>query len=243
MKILIIGTQFDVELSAIVDAIKGKNSVVSSNLCTFYQGAYAGKQITVCHCPMGTVASAAALTLAVEKYQPDLILNVGLASGYLHMHKGEIVVGLSIINTSSMITDKKKHGAGSNPTAWKLVNYVYGEREKLVEQKANAKAVQSFKNFAFFNSIKNVNYGVIGSGDMLNREYDRIEFLADNYNILCEDMEGISTYYVANSYKIPALDIRIISRNESMDEENERDSGKNLQIIILQFIEYLKAAL
>ena len=31
---------------------------------------------------------------------------------------------------------------------------------------------------------------------------------------VCEDMEGIAVYTIANQYKIPAIDIRVISDNE-----------------------------
>ena len=44
----------------------------------------------------------------------------------------------------------------------------------------------------------------------------------EKYGILCEEMEGIAIYTVANQYKIPVIDIRVISDNEILKEEYDR---------------------
>lgn len=238
MKILVVGSIFDIELANIVESLKNKNAV-REKLANFYEGIYQGKQVIVCQPPVGMINAAAAVTWALEKYKPDYILNIGVANGYLHIHVGEVVVGLSTINISSMKTETHTQGQKSSPDNWELISYRYGERDRLIDQKANEDFVDKFKGFEIMNESKNINYGVIGSGDIVNKEYDRIEFLADNYNVLCEDMAGVAVYTVANAYNVPALDIRIVSKNESMREREERDTGLKLQSLILKFIEYM----
>ena len=44
----------------------------------------------------------------------------------------------------------------------------------------------------------------------------------EKYGILCEEMEGIAIYTVANQYGIPVIDIRVISDNEILKEEYDR---------------------
>ena len=41
----------------------------------------------------------------------------------------------------------------------------------------------------------------------------------EKYGILCEEMEGIAIYTVANQYGNPAIHIRVISDNEKLKEE------------------------
>ena len=62
-------------------------------------------------------------------------------------------------------------------------------------------------------------FGVIGSGDIWNREADKILMLNREYGVLCEAMEGIAVYTVANNFKIPVIEIRVISNNEILNEK------------------------
>lgn len=114
MKILVVGSIFDVELANIVESLKNKNAV-REKLANFYEGIYQGKQVIVCQPPIGLINTAAAVTWALEKYKPDCILNIGVANGYLHIHVGEVVVGLSTINISSMKTGEHSQGQKSSP--------------------------------------------------------------------------------------------------------------------------------
>ena len=56
--------------------------------------------------------------------------------------------------------------------------------------------------------------GRIASGDIWNKEKDRINFLHDKYNTSCEEMEIYSVYTISKQEKIPCLGIKIISNNE-----------------------------
>ena len=68
-------------------------------------------------------------------------------------------------------------------------------------------------------SNKKVHIGKIASGDLWNREFDRILFLNDKYNTLCEEMETGGVYTTANSFNVPVLSVRIISNNELLQED------------------------
>lgn len=70
-------------------------------------------------------------------------------------------------------------------------------------------------------------------------EADRIMFLHKKYGILCEDMESISVYTISNLYNVPVISIRVISNNEILNEEYERDLGIESQKIVKELIKVL----
>lgn len=238
MKILIVGSLYDVELKALVDTMKSKTTT-QDPLATFYEGILFNKPVVVCQTKVGLLYTAAAVTYAIGKYKPDMVLDIGCSNGYLNMEQGNIVVGLTSINLTSIKTEYRKQGEGSNPEKWTLVNYLYGEREKIKEQKGSEELINKFKDFVFMNSIKNVAYGVIGSGDIINKEHDRVEYLADNYNVLCEDMSAVSTYSICNELGIKHIGIKIVSGNEANGVLSQREQGLKLQPVILKFLEYI----
>ncbi len=87
-------------------------------------------------------------------------------------------------------------------------------------------------------------FGTIGSGDAWNCEVDKILWLHEKYGTLCEEMEGIAVYVVANNFNIPVLGIRVISDNEILGEPYERELGRKSQEftyeVIMKIIEEQK---
>ena len=77
------------------------------------------------------------------------------------------------------------------------------------------------------------------AGDIWNMEADRIMLLHKKYGILCEDMESISVYTISNLYNVPVISIRVISNNEILNEEYERDLGIESQKIVKELIKVL----
>ena len=63
------------------------------------------------------------------------------------------------------------------------------------------------------------------AGDVWNKEADRIFYLNQMYGILCEDMESVSVYTIANLYNIPVIGIKAISNNEFLKEEYYKEVG------------------
>ena len=61
--------------------------------------------------------------------------------------------------------------------------------------------------------------------------------LNQKYQILCEDMEGMAVYTIANQYGIPAIDIRVISDNELLKEEYDRNISLKAQKFVMNLLE------
>ena len=62
----------------------------------------------------------------------------------------------------------------------------------------------------------------------------------EKYGILCEEMEGIAIYTVANQYGIPAIDIRVISDNEILKEEYDRNVSIRVQEFTMNLLKEIK---
>ena len=127
------------------------------------------------------------------------------------------------------MTKFKKEGEGYSLDDWELITYLAGEKDRLVPQKASDKLIKMIRQMEDTYIEGKIHYGVIGSGDIWNKECDWIIYLNKKYGILCEDMEGMAIYTVANQYKIPAIDIRAISDNEILKEEYDRNISINIQ--------------
>ncbi len=235
MKILIIAAMADVELNYLKQRLDIKEQI-NTNICNFFIGKMFQNEVILCDAKVGLINTSAATTLAIEKFNPDYIINQGCSGGFAeNIHKGDIVIGTECINISSMITKPKGIGEGSSLDDWELINFIAGEKDRLVTQKAGKKLIDLIRKIESCYKQGKIHYGVIGSGDIWNKECDRIIFLNEKYNILCEDMEGIAVYTIANLYKIPAIDIRVISDNEILKEEYDRSVSIKAQ----QFTENL----
>lgn len=76
--------------------------------------------------------------------------------------------------------------------------------------------------------------GTIGSGDIWNKNKKKIEFINKKYDVICEDMECVSIYTVANLYEIPVISIKGISNNEVLDESYDYGVRKKTSRICIK---------
>ena len=226
--ILVIAAMEDAELNFLKDQLLSAKRI-ENKICTFIEGEIFGKNVVLCASNIGTINAAASLTLAIEKYNPKAIINEGLAGGIGNkVHTGDIVVGLDVINITSYESEKRKLGEGINEYN-DLVSFIIGEENHLVPQNANSKLIELAKKISLSMEEKQVHFGRIGSGDVWNKEADKIMYLYEKYGILCEDMELISIYTIANKYNIPCISIKCISDNAILDEEYDRTTGMPAQ--------------
>jgi len=81
--------------------------------------------------------------------------------------------------------------------------------------------------------------GTLGSGDVFNREYDRIMWLQETFQNLSEDMESIGCYTVCEKFLIPCIGIRVISNNELLGESIDKRVALELQKNVAAVLEVL----
>lgn len=188
----------------------------------FYEGTIEDYPVVLVKTCVGLVNASSATTLAIEKYNPILILNEGTAGGITEeKHKKDIIIGTEVFNINSYKTPYKELGEGTDSRDWELMTFTDGGNDTKTIFKSNEELVKIAYSLKEEYVYGNIYKGIIGSGDVWNREKDKLKFLDEVHNVSCEDMEAISIYTIAKNYNIPVLSIKIMSDNELLGEEYE----------------------
>lgn len=221
--ILIQGAMED-EIAVIKEKIN-EIEKITLNGFVFYKGKIDEYPVILSKTQVGIINATAATIIGIINFSPCLIINQGVAGGITkNIHKGDLVIGQSCININSFQTPYKEEGKGSNSLEWKLKTFKEGIDE-LVVLKANAELVKLAEEEAKKQALSYV-VGTMGSGDVWNNEKDRLLWLSEKYDIICEDMETISTYQIGLKFNIPTIGIRILSNNLLLGEEYDKSVGK-----------------
>lgn len=205
----------------------------------FFKGNFEGYPIIISKTKVGLIEASLSTFIGIISFNPIIVINQGTAGACSkNLHTGDIVIGKKCININSFITNAKKEKQGLEPLEWELVTFKEG-KDELIEYSSNENLnniVQKCKEK--YTSGKIVS-GTIGSGDVWDKEVDRIEWLNKKYNVFCEDMETISTYTVCKKFDIPVIGIRVISDNEILKESFDSSVTLELQKFILEICKEL----
>lgn len=192
----------------------------------FYEGSINNYPIVLAKTNVGLVNASACTVLAIEKYNPLLILNEGTAGGIIeNRHKKDIIIGTEVFNINSYKTPYKEIGEGSDSRDWNFITFISGESDKKIVLKSTELLTEIVYSVKDKYKNGNVYKGVIGSGDCWNCEKDKLKFLSQEHNVSCEDMEAVAIYSIAENYNIPVVSIKIMSDNELLGEEYEPKVG------------------
>ena len=194
----------------------------------FYEGTIEEYPVVICRCNVMSINASVATYIAIKEYNPFAIISQGTAGALgKDIHKGDIVIGEKCINITSCKTPYRKEGEGSNSLDWNLVSFICGEDDRLEYHYGDKNLIELSKTINYSN--RNIHLGTIGSGDVWNQEIDKLLWLNDKYDALCEDMESIAIYAVANNFNVPVLGIRVISDNAILGEDYDRNLGLQSQ--------------
>ena len=202
---IVIQGAMDIELELLLQKINFEKEEVIDN-CKFYFGKLNNYPIILSLTQVGVVNACMATMVAIQRFNPLLIINQGLAGAHVdYIHRNDIVVGEKCININEYITGIKNKNEGSNSLDWEFTSRVkeYDADQGLVD------IVNRLKDKIF-----NLFFGTLGSGDIFNREVDRIEWIHNKANTLCEDNESIAVYQLCNYFNIKCIGFRVITNNE-----------------------------
>lgn len=172
----------------------------------FYIGNLDGYPVIISETQVGMMNATMATVLAIKTYNPIVIINQGVAGAHVdYIHRNDIVVGEKSVDINAIITGIKNAGEGSNPFEW-----IFNSRS--VEVSGSDKLINMARNME--NIDYNLFYGVLGSGDIFDREVDRIKWIHEKKNTLCEDNESIAVYTVCDRFGVDCIGFRIIGNNE-----------------------------
>ena len=131
-------------------------------------------------------------------------------------------------------------GRGLNPLDWNIGEYITTKNEVVVH-KANEDMLEIMSTIEEKYSYGKIHYSRIGSGDVWNREIDRIKWLNKTLKTACEEMEALSIYKVANMNNVPVISIKVISNNELLQEKFDLLTANACQEFVYEYIkEYIK---
>lgn len=101
-KILIISAMENTELDYLKTKLENVKKEIHRGI-TFYEDTICEKKVILCASGIGLIKATMALTIAIENYNPTVIINEGLAGGYTKETKtGKIVIGKETINITSL---------------------------------------------------------------------------------------------------------------------------------------------
>ena len=202
---------------------------------TFYEGKLFDFLVVIAVSNIGLINAAVTTYITINKYNPIAIINEGTSGAHgKNIHTGDIVIGEKCFNIGSCKTPKKALGEGSNSLEWNNLTFIQGEKDRPIFWNADVDLLELAKRVEYNNGQKHI--GIIGSGDIWNSEVDKILSLNDKYGTLCEEMEGISVYTVANKFNVPIIGIRVISNNEILGEKFDNTTGLYSQIFTYDLI-------
>ncbi|MDY6325431.1 MAG: 5'-methylthioadenosine/S-adenosylhomocysteine nucleosidase [Catonella sp.] len=232
MTIMIEGA-LDVEVEYFIKEYDCSN-VKIINGYEYYCGSYEDNNIVISKTGVGTINGALSTAFGVTEFKPDLVINQGIAGGYLeNIHTGDIVIGEYCRNINSFKTPQTESGKGSNPFAW------VPDKRGLAIHNADKRLIESLYGWASGHVNKNIFRGTIGSGDIFSKEQDRIKWLQNEFGAMCEDMESIGTYSACEHMNIPVLGVRIISNNELIGEGLDKSQSVALQKLLAEWLKEL----
>ncbi len=197
-----------------------------------YSGILNGNRILVCISGVGMVNMASLTTYISVKYSPDCLFNYGIIGGYGDIHKGSLVIIKDCININSTMFDGAPKGSGTSLSRAKLVTFSESIDNSPVIYKSCEKLLSVANNVA----DKDVISGRLGSGDMWNKEYDKIMLFYNEHQVCGEDMEGYAMYQVADRFGIPALSIKGVSNNEILMESYDYSVMEKLSDFVFEIL-------
>lgn len=232
-KIILIQGAMDIEIQYLIDQL---NEVKPQTIAgyKFYEGTFNNIKVIVSKTQIGTINSSVATTIGITTFYPDIIINQGIAGAHrVNLHTGDIIIGEQCANINSYSMPCKCKGQGSNPFEWKP-----NKRARDI-QSANSQLVDVIYNNLITSKNNIIIKGILGSGDLFSREFDRIIWINSIFENDCEDMESIGTYTVCNKFNIPCIGIRVISNNELLQEPLDKEKAIDLQKLLISILHKL----
>ncbi len=200
---------------------------IEKNGFLFYEAQTDRQEVIVQLTKMGMVHAAMATMTAIYEFRPDIIVNQGTAGAQVEaLTSGDLVIGQRAVNVHSIEMPKRGYGEGIAPVDWRGMATEYIEADKGL--------VRLFlEGIGERTRTGTVIAGTLGSGDLFSKEKDRITWLHETFGNVSEDMESFAVYAACRECRIPCVAIRVISNNELLDEDYDKDKARELQRVIL----------
>lgn len=240
MSPILIGGAMDIEISLLLDKMDAPIKTTIGGY-SFWEGTLFDHAVVVYKTEIGMTNAASATTVGILHFHPRMVLNLGTAGGHdPSLSRMALVLGERCFNVTSFESLPRKQGEGVHLEEWKHTDFKdfdgsHCERDPLACDAGLLERAMMLQGCWDGQLVT----GVLASGDIWNREVDRILYLHHTYGTSCEDMESAAVYAVANRFGVPVLGIRVISNNEILGDVYDRNTATQCQRFVLHFLTLL----
>lgn len=222
MKNILIQGAMEVETDYLIEQVKKLDGYeyIKENDLDFHSGTDGVKKYIISITGMGTVSAAMATAYALSRFQPQMVINQGMAGAQVReLTVGDLILADKAVNINQLSMPKKKLGEGSDPFTWDGFHTKYYSCDAALMETCMKAEYTSGR----------VIHGSVATGDIFSREDDRIVWLTEKFHTSCEDMETAAVYKVCEAFGVPCVGMRVISNNELLDQELNEESAQALQ--------------
>ena len=216
-----------VEIKALADLLENKKSDTISGV-EYLSGTIYGRDVVLAVCGIGKVFAAICATTMILKYNPDIIINTGVAGTLTEkLSIGDIAIAENVV----------QHDMDTSPLGDPVglisgINIIKIPADDVIRKKIEV-CVKKL----------NVNYeiGTIASGDQFLASNEVKERIIRNFGAIAGEMEGASIGHVCYVNKTPFCVLRAISdRADGSGAENYMEflnsAAKNAVEVMKKFI-------
>ena len=200
-KIIAVICAMDIELEGYKKLLSNirKEQIINHE---FLVGNYLDNKLVITKCGIGKVNAAAITLLLVEHFNPDLIINSGIAGGYAKELKTlDVVIAEQVVYSDvDMTTDA-------------FTDLRYGQLQDLpFTFNSNVEVLNQVRNLKLNN---NIYFGTIMTGDQFVTDYNKTDNIVKEYfsdiKILACDMESCAIAHICYLTKTEFIIVRSIS--------------------------------
>lgn len=167
---------------------------------TFYQGTIKGKEVVVVRSGIGKVNAGICSQILVDRYQVEGIINTGIAGSL----RNEINIGDIVLATVAVQHDVDATGFGypiGEIPQMGIKEFPANEKLRALAEACSKKANPDVQVFC----------GRVASGDQFISSKEKKNWIQDNFDAYCTEMEGAAIAQAAYLNNIPYLVVRAIS--------------------------------
>ncbi|KAH0795050.1 5'-methylthioadenosine nucleosidase [Histomonas meleagridis] len=186
----------------------------------FYIVQYSNLELIITLSGVGKVNSALTTTVMIMKYDPDIIINVGVAGGF---KEGQKLLDLFIAE-EFIYTDVDATNFGFLPGQVPYDQPRYNNVSK--------ELIQMIKELESESKIPTkVHYGLLGSSDSFIRTDEQVQKIKELFSdVACVEMEGTSIAQICTKFNKPVLSIRSFSDIAIEKKDNTVDFENLLEV-------------
>ena len=238
MKPILIQGQMDIETNYLFSVME--NPAISElGNAVYYSGELDGYPCVMMNGHFGQANAAMNTALAIQKWDPCMVINQGTSGGHADdMYVGDVVLAKKVVNFNSYRTPVRKRGEGSDSLLWETFQmdiWVDGRPLETMEFLPDTKLYSLALSMEGVHGTFKVKSGVVVSGDCWNEETDRIQFFRNRYDSVCEEMELFSVAQVCAAMHKPWVGFRVLSNSIVTNGKYTPEAGVNAQRIAVDF--------